>query len=552
MKLRILLIFLILFVFGSWLRLWQLGKFPPGFYSDEALYGYEAYSLLMTGKDQFANAWPLTIAGFGDYRPALYIYYTVPYIFFLGLTEFATRLPSTFASIGTIVATFFLIRIVTKSQRTALLGMLVMVLSPWSLFFGRMAHETNLMTFFIASGTFFMWRARKCAFCVVPAALCFAASLYTYHSARVFIPLLLLMTTILSWQLIAKNKKRVLVGGILFLVLLLPLAFEFTKPATWSRVHGASFWNDPGIVSFINEARGKTLEKGWPVFLSKLIYSKPVVYSHRFSKNFISHFDPKFLLTEGDKNGIYNTPHTGILLWSEIALIPLGVFILSKQNKKIFWWAIFAIIFALIPDSLTRLAPSSPRIHLALPFTALLSGVGFRYLLKKNHTLFIVTGILLILSSLWFWKNYLIDLPKVHEETWQVNAKELIVKAHAYKYLFPKIWISRYGYGWIHLVFHTQYDPAILQAEIRHSEPNELGFWWVSDIDGYHLDWLPKLAAMDCVTLYIAPPTEFSDSMKVIDSIKNSENKDIFWFALNSSCVPDIDNELFDLNNGYL
>ena len=550
MKFNVFVLLTIVVIFGSFLRLWQLNKFPPGFYSDEALYGYEAYSLSKTGKDQFGNFLPLTIAGFGDYRPAFYIYFTIPFIQWFGLTEFATRLPSALASIGTLIATFFLIRIITKSQRAALLGTLVMVLSPWSLFFGRMAHETNLMTLFITSGTFFMWRARRCSFCVVPAAICFAASLYIYHSARAFIPLLFFMTLVLGWRLVI-SKKRVLWGTLLFLILLLPLLGELTKPATWSRVQGASFWNDPGIVPYINDGRRKAVENGWPGFFVKIVYNKPIVYVERFGNNFFAHFDPKFLLTSGDNNGIYNTPHTGILLWPEMLLIPLGAWVAFKKNQKLFWWIILSVIFALIPDSLTRFAPSSPRIHLALPFTVLLSGTGLRFLLKKNRLLFLTATVLLISSNLWFWKNYLIDLPKKHEETWQVGAKELVRKAQIYKNTYPKIWISRYGYGWIHLVFHTKYDPATLQTEIRHSEPNELGFWWVSDIGNYHLDWLPEQKKMDCSTLYIAPPTEFQVPVNLVDRIKNSQNQDIFWFAEKQTCMPS-NKEPVDSEKGYL
>ena len=80
MKPRILMLLLLILIFGSGLRLWQLGKIPEGFYSDEALYGYEAYSLSKTGRDQFGYEWPISVAGFGDYRPAAYIWATVPFI----------------------------------------------------------------------------------------------------------------------------------------------------------------------------------------------------------------------------------------------------------------------------------------------------------------------------------------------------------------------------------------------------------------------------------------------------------------------------------------
>ena len=35
------------------LRFWKLGTIPEGFHPDEAAYGYNAYSILKTGKDEY-------------------------------------------------------------------------------------------------------------------------------------------------------------------------------------------------------------------------------------------------------------------------------------------------------------------------------------------------------------------------------------------------------------------------------------------------------------------------------------------------------------------
>ena len=511
-------------------RLWNLGKIPEGFYSDEALYGYEAFSLWKTGKDEFGNKLPLSIAGFGDYRPAYYIYTTIPFIVILGLTEFATRLPSALSSIATIIVTFFFILELTKNKKIALAGMLLLAISPWSVYFGRMAHETNLMTFFIILGAFFLWRTRTCAYCIVGSIASFVMAIYTYHSARIFVPLFLLTTLVLFRKNFKKNIFPVLLGSFLLTVLILPLIFELKLDGSWSRVQGISIWTDPGIIPKINELRGRVGAVVPPVF-AKIIINKATIYSEIFIEKFISHFDPQFLLFSGDPNGVYNTPNTGILLWIEPVLLILGGWAFWKKQRPLFYWIFGAIIIGLIPDSLTRIAPSSARIHLILPFLALLNGSGIYELTKKRSFVKLLVVTLLTLNSSWFWYHYLIVRPVVHEEAWQIGVKEMVLKAQELSPQYEKIWISRSGWGWMHVLFHTKYDPATFQKEAQVSPRNDLGFWWVSDVGKYHLDWLPAEIKTTKKVLYIGTPVEFSPKVIPVDQIHDQFGHELYWFV---------------------
>src|SRR3989337_2213889 len=91
-------IFLIL-ILAAFLRLWSLSTNPPHLTPDEASLGYNAYSILKTVRDEYGELLPIIFKSFGDYKPGLYVYLTVPFVAFLGLTEFAVRLPSAMAGI---------------------------------------------------------------------------------------------------------------------------------------------------------------------------------------------------------------------------------------------------------------------------------------------------------------------------------------------------------------------------------------------------------------------------------------------------------------------
>ena len=132
---KIIILFFIL-TLGISLRLFRLDSRPLGFTWDEAALGYSAYSLLKTGRDEHKQALPIIFKSFGDYKPGLYVYLTVPSIASLGLNEFATRLPS--ALMGTILV----IVIYLWTKNLWITGLLA--LNPWAIHFSRGAWESNV------------------------------------------------------------------------------------------------------------------------------------------------------------------------------------------------------------------------------------------------------------------------------------------------------------------------------------------------------------------------------------------------------------------------
>ena len=55
------------------LRFYLLGRYPA-LNADEAAIGYNAYSLLETGRDEHGNSWPIHFQSFNDFKPGLYFY----------------------------------------------------------------------------------------------------------------------------------------------------------------------------------------------------------------------------------------------------------------------------------------------------------------------------------------------------------------------------------------------------------------------------------------------------------------------------------------------
>src|SRR5260221_14138646 len=99
---RRLVIILLILLAALFLRLYKIDTNPPGLTPDEASLGYNAYSILKTGRDEYGTLLPVIFKSFGDYKPGLYVYLAVPAVATFGLNETAVRLPSVIAGVFTV------------------------------------------------------------------------------------------------------------------------------------------------------------------------------------------------------------------------------------------------------------------------------------------------------------------------------------------------------------------------------------------------------------------------------------------------------------------
>src|SRR5688572_17625778 len=90
------------------LRVYRLADVPFGFFADEAAIGYNAYTLLTTGRDEHGEPFPVFFRSFGDYKPPIPIYVTVPFVAAFGLTELSVKLPSVTWGVLTVVLLYLL------------------------------------------------------------------------------------------------------------------------------------------------------------------------------------------------------------------------------------------------------------------------------------------------------------------------------------------------------------------------------------------------------------------------------------------------------------
>src|SRR3989338_3340847 len=198
-------------ILAAVLRFYQLGSNPPNLDWDEVSLAYNAYSIITTGADEYGNSFPLlSIRSFNDYKPPMYVYSLIPSLLLFGKTDFAIRFPSALAGTITVLFTYFLVNELFRNKKLSALAALLLAISPWHLQFSRIAFEANLALLFFVAGIFFLVKSFSQAAFLPLSAATLGIAMFSYHSLRLIIPLLVLSLLLPRLRWLKGNLKPVL------------------------------------------------------------------------------------------------------------------------------------------------------------------------------------------------------------------------------------------------------------------------------------------------------------------------------------------------------
>ena len=182
---------------GIGLRTVALGRVPAGFNQDEACNGYDAYSLLRTGRDQHGNLLPVAIQAFNDYRMPLFDYSLIVPVGLFGLRPTAVRLGAAMWGIADLLGLAVLASLII-GLRGAALAVALMALSPWHLPISRFGHEaiTSAATITLAAAALFAGMRLRRGRLLLLSGLLFGMSLYSYSITKAFVLPFLIWTAV--------------------------------------------------------------------------------------------------------------------------------------------------------------------------------------------------------------------------------------------------------------------------------------------------------------------------------------------------------------------
>ena len=531
---RVNITFIAVILIAGVLRLIGLDQFPAGLNADEASIGYNAYSLLQTGKDEYGTPSPLTFKSFGDYKPGLYFYLVMPFVKILGLNEWAVRIPSALLGIGTVVLIYFLGKEIFKNKWIGVLSALLLAITPMSIHFSRGSWESNAATFFITLGVFLFIKGNKF---LGWSMISFLASMYTYQSPRLIIPILLIFLLVLyrkeftsmilrfhSGQVRIIRIRGTVLGVALLIILTIPLILQFTSGAGNTRFSGLSFFSDSGPSSRVNELRGEHETPG--SIFSKFIHNKITSYGPSFLGHYLDHFRGDFLFISGDPLIRNKVPGVGQFYIIEAFFLIIGLVYLIKQRQIHRKLLIAWILVAPLASSITFQTPHALRsLSMVVPLT-LVMGYGINELVKSfksmvSITIIIIITIILFFESVHYLESYYIHYPKRYPLAWEYGFKEMVLKLGKYEDQYENVIITdRYDQPYILVLFYKKYDPAKYQPQAVLSHRDKFNFGTVRGFDKYKFHSIAKdeLEAGKN-TLFIGTEQEIPQNANVIDKI---------------------------------
>lgn len=468
-KYKSLIILFVIFLLGTFLRFYQLGNVPNSLDWDEVSWGYNAYSILHTGKDEYGASFPISFKAFGDYKQPIYVYSEVLPIKLFGLNAFSVRFPSAvYGSLSIIFIYLFITELFYKNKRKDLIGLLAagaFAISPWSIQFSRLAFESTLGVFFVLVGlwTFLLGMRKNSVISFVFSAAAFALSAYSYHSEKLFMPALLFFLLIIYRNYFLKRK---LLTVFLMVVVLLFNVLWFTNWTTTAR--GASvLFTSQKTQLLENSANAIVYYQQHNDKLGVLLNNRRIVYVDTFFLNYLKHFDPNWLFIKGDLER-HHPPAMGILLFVSLPFILWGLYKLvreSYENKGIiFTW----ILLAPIASAIAIDAPNAERAVIMLPPLVIWEALGIlgfiewvsaRKVLIKRVALIVLVGVYLF-NFLYYFQQYFGHTNYDTDMFWQYGYQQAIEYTDQPHFNNKRIIFSeKYEQPYIFYLFYSKYSP---------------------------------------------------------------------------------------------
>lgn len=491
---------LLILLLATFLRFWQLGQNPPSLTWDEAAWGYNAYSLGIDGKDEFGRFLPLNyLESFGDFKPPIYAYLDVIPVKLFGLNEFATRFPSAFFGVLTVLITYFLTKRIfwnSKSKELyALLSALFLAISPWHIMLSRAAFEANVATCFIVGGIWlFLKGVQEKKWYIVVSIVFFVLSMYTFNTARIVAPLLVLFLGLIFRKKLIENKKQTFIAiGVGILLMLPTLGFLFSDQASL-RFKEVNIFTDIEIIKTSNQEiiNDSSAE-------SRILHNRRVGYTLSYLKHYFDNFNPSFLFIKGDGNPKFSTQDVGQMYLWDLPFFVIGILFLIKK-KEGFWWLIPAwLLIGILPAATARETPHALRIETTLPTFQIITAIGVATFLSKTsnikskmsnmqikYLIFSMYFLFLIFNFLYYIRGYFVHYPYTFSGEWQYGYKDSIRYVKAVEENFDDIYItSDMGRPYIYYLFYIRTDPRVFRkdSEIRR---DAFGFVTVDRFGKYH------------------------------------------------------------------
>jgi len=505
MKNKIIFLGLI-FIIAFATRFYKLGDIPNGLYQDETAIGYNAYSILKTGKDEHNIRLPIYFKSFGDWKLPVYIYATVPFVKLLGLTPLAVRMPSALFGFFTVILFyFFALRVFgehKEKEKIALLATLFLAINPWHIHYSRATFEVSIALFFTLAGTY-VWHlsftnGKRGAFFL--GVLCFIISFYSYNLTRLLTPLMAgAVLYVFKSKLHKTAKNEYVISIIIGFLILVPFILNVFTKGGYTSASGTLIFSSATVQAQLLEFRSYMIQL--PPYLSKILFNMPALTLGHWINNVGMYVNVPFFFISGSSHGNHGIGNVGQFYLFEFPFILTGLYLFIRNKSRFFqlllWWAAITVGIC----ALTRDVPHATRSFFLIPSLVSASSLGCISIIsyikthgKKQYATFFLgaTIICMLFNIAYYFASYYIRFPIAYARSWNAadNSVAEFIKIHEKEY--NSIIIDKNaGFPYTSLLFYTQYIPQDFQSA-QWSKDDSEGFSYPIRFGKYEyktIDW---------------------------------------------------------------
>lgn len=344
---------------GALLRFWDLDGVPPGLQQDEAVYGYDAYSIFETGRDHHGHPFPFaSLETFGDWSSSLLSFLMAPAVGIFGLDVVVLRSVTALAGTLTIGAVFLLGVVLFQRPAAGAAAAVLIAVSPLHVHLSRWAIIPSLAPAMVALALLaFAWAMRnRSERGFAAAALLAALTVASYYGMRLYAPLAVITGLLVFRHVVVRLRLDALIYAMLvFTAIAGPIIYLSLR--------------DPG---------------GGARFAQTSVFESRDVTPTLMAEQYASYFSPALWLSRGDGDTMHLPPGNGMELWTVAPLLVtgLGWLVVVAWRSRGSWdgkaaMLVLALIaFYPLPGSLTLPNPDILRASHVLPLAALASGAG--------------------------------------------------------------------------------------------------------------------------------------------------------------------------------
>lgn len=443
-------LFGLILLVAAGLRFYQLSQVPHGMTWDEAAIGYNGFAIFNTRRDEWIHRLPISFMSFGDFKAPLAIYLNGFFTAVLGMNLWAVRLPFALASIAAIAGMILLTEKISNKKWSLVAGVM-MTFSPWHLHYSRAGFESGMSLALLVWSLYFLLfyikDKHKKFLSLALATVLAVSSIYTYHSAKLVVPLIILI--IIAWfqrEIFKKIRASIAAAG-LGLTLMIPMIWDSIKGKGLERLG----------TTILDEL------SGWELIVTVL-------------KQFLAHLNPSFLIQGATTTLRHGDGTWGVLLPTTFILIIIGFYyglkkMKSKQKDEVFYLGLALILVGLIPASLGEEVPHSNRSLLALPGFILMAVFGLKSLLKQIKKIEIKRSLVstLALAHFLIFVAYISNYYTAFAGESAADFKDGYLEAFEFIVPFEEevskiLFTSDYGQPYIYALFVRQTNPIWYQG----------------------------------------------------------------------------------------